>query len=141
MAARAGDLIGSTLTLAAENQKTRREQRFDLSADLVERLARFGSRESLLPWPFCRRWFTAKLKIVVRRAGLRATRRDGSHKLRRTHATLVCRALGLDEAREALGHSSEAMTRRYVDRAKLDRPTPQSVLPPIENPSQLWLFG
>jgi hypothetical protein len=53
--------------------------------------------------------------LTVARVAKLVGRRDCTHKLRRTFGTEVAKREGLVAARELLGHSTDAVTERYVD--------------------------
>jgi len=58
---------------------------------------------------------TAGLKRILMRAGLPSGERDLWHKIRRTFATQVNAKAGISMAQTLLGHSSPAITERYID--------------------------
>ena len=58
---------------------------------------------------------TAGLKRILTRAGLPTSERDLWHKIRRTFATQVNAKAGIAMAQTLLGHSSPAITQRYID--------------------------
>jgi integrase len=51
------------------------------------------------------------------------------HRFRRTTATMMAGKVGMSAAAAALGHTSEAMTKRYVDPSNLLATRPIDVLP------------
>lgn len=108
------DLDASTgwLHLRAESAKTGLGQWVQLPLDVVEAIP---GDDLLWPWPYGRRQLFAALKRIVVRAGLPPSREYRFHAFRRTAATLATHAASLDLASRALGHTTRAMTLRYVD--------------------------
>ncbi|MFO1006976.1 MAG: tyrosine-type recombinase/integrase [Planctomycetaceae bacterium] len=104
--------------------KTGVAQLVDLSPDTVEVLRRLlASHSDVLVWPSIQkssRNLHTKFHDILRSVGLDENR-VGFHRLRKTHATAVVSQLGWEAARVALGHSTEQMTRRYVDPRQLPR--------------------
>lgn len=70
----------------------------------------------LFPWPVRPDGIHEAYRGILKRAGLYSNEKNGSfHKLRRTSATHLTAALGIESACRQLGHSSVEMTKRYVD--------------------------
>jgi integrase len=114
------DLQERTLFVTAENQKHKADQLFHLHADTTAVLAKLVEadpvRELLFPWNASESTLFNRYSRILQRAGLPAGRRFKFHALRRTHASLVSRAAGLEAAQRALGHSSSDLTAEsYVD--------------------------
>lgn len=145
------DLDKRTISLMPETQKQRCEQRFQLSEQACGALKKIDpmSRPVVFPWPYdrqdrSRQTLHRHYTRILQAAGLPHGARDKFHRLRRTHGSYVCAALGLEQARDALGHSSIAVTRRYVDPDRLkDRVNVLETLPRpefVEPSRQLLLF-
>lgn len=112
-------IFDDRLLLPAEFQKTNRGQAHKLPQWLVKRIRRLpraAGDTRLIPTPFSR---VATLRTHLRRcvvaAGFRCSNKDLFHKFRRSSATLVCAAQGIEEARRHLGHTTQEMTRGYID--------------------------
>lgn len=120
-----------TATLRGEHAKTGIEQVVDLSAETVESMLvvtqSIGKRSSrIFPYPWSGRKLWTDFHEILQAAGVREGKYVGFHRLRKTHATQQVIALGWEHARVALGHSSETMTKRYVDLRQIPR-TPLSI--------------
>jgi len=116
------DLTRGTLTLQAATQKQRKFQTWGLAADTLAALAAIYDPQAprLFTWPYDRGRGWQKLTDAYREilcaAGLPSTEKDLFHKIRRTTATMICAQLGIEAAKEHLGHSSTSVTWRYIDR-------------------------
>ena len=111
------DLDTAWLTVPAENQKQKVEQRFKLSGQTVEAIRSIWlpPRRFLFPWPYSKRHLWTAFTRVLEAAGLPHTRFDKFHKLRKTCASYIAKAAGLDAASRQLGHSGVEVSKRYVD--------------------------
>lgn len=102
----------------------------DHVADLVDQVSAHD-QPTVFFWPASDSALRERWKVITRRAGLG----DGSdvqfHALRRSFASHLDAAGG--DAREALGHSSEKVTRRYLDPriTQAGHPAPWQLLPQI----------
>ena len=121
------DWTAGTLTLRAGTTKGRKCQVFGLSDQTLEALKAVcdPQRAWIFPWPYDRsqpgwRALTRRLKRILTRAGLPNSKIHLWHKVRRTTATELTIASGLNAAKEHLGHSSDRVTKRYIDRRRLD---------------------
>lgn len=121
------DWQAKTLTLRAGTTKSRKCQVMGLSDQTLEAIRAIfdASRGYLFPWPFGRanrdwRTLRTRYKSILERAGLPKSKIHLFHKVRRTTATELMLAGGLAAAREHLGHSAESVTRRYIDKRRLD---------------------
>ncbi len=143
-------LDGDMLDVCAEVQKQNADQSLDLSADALAALdaIRRPTRRHIFPWPWDRggpQWATLnrRLRRILTRAGLPTTRRDLFHKLRRSNASYL-KAAGGDPTSQ-LGHSTERVTRAYLD-PRICRPRrqvdllPRPKVPKAIRQSQLLLF-
>lgn len=74
-----------------------------------------AGNDMLFPWPLAKREIWRRFKLILKAAGLTATRRDLFHKLRRTSFTYVYAFLGEDAARDHAAHTSN-VTSSYLDR-------------------------
>lgn len=136
------DLERAELVVRAETQKQRADQLFELPADLVAALERIRGRGRgvVFSWPLDRRadgqpsgrWDSLRrhLRRITETAGAPQGARFLWHGVRRLTATQATRSGGLKAARELLDHSSDSVTRRYIDpRQTPDRVRPGDVLP------------
>lgn len=122
------DLGTRTVILRGEHSKTGETQIVDIAGDTAAAIKRLIDSQAgtLLPlsvWPYP--WAARKLWIdfheILEASGLPSGRYIGFHRIRKTHATQTVALLGWEHARVALGHTSEKMTRRYVDLRQLPR--------------------
>lgn len=120
--------------LRTEAAKTTIEQLVPFSDETAGLIARHlePGRTRVWPYPWCKKKIWMDLKEIHRLAGVDCGKYVGFHRLRKTNATQTVIVAGWDAARVALGHTSEKMTRRYVDlrqvprtRVELPRPTPK----------------
>lgn len=116
-------LDSGVVVLRAENAKTHHEQLVSIGPDTCERIrslidASPGDLVWQYPWHRRRLWID--LHGILTYAGVNS-RGVGFHRLRKTHATQTVALLGWEAGRVALGHTSESMTRRYVDTRQLPR--------------------
>jgi len=112
------DLDTGWLTVPAENQKQKVEQRFKVSGQTSDALRRIWEppRRLLFPWPSQKTnaaW--TKLTGILIRAELPHGPRDKYHKIRRTTASHIAKAAGVSVASAVLGHSDVEVTKRYID--------------------------
>lgn len=112
--------------LRGEHAKTGLEQVVDIGPDTTAAIKRvLESRDWLEPVVFRYPWATRKLWLdfhsILTAAGLSSGKYVGFHRIRKTHATQQVIAVGWEQARVALGHSSESITRCYVDVRQLPR--------------------
>lgn len=110
------DIETGWLLVPAENMKARVEQRFRLSEQTLEaiRLIWLPSRRMLFPHKN-RNWFHQNYGRLLEAAGLPRTSRDQLHKIRRTTASIVAKEEGIAAAVRLLGHSTETVTKNYID--------------------------
>lgn len=118
-------VIGAAV-LRGEHAKTGLEQVVDIGPDTTAAIKRvLESRDWLEPVVFRYPWATRKLWLdfhsILTAAGLSSGKYVGFHRIRKTHATQQVIAVGWEQARVALGHSSESITRCYVDVRQLPR--------------------
>ena len=121
-----------TIRLRPEHSKTNTEQVLSIALDTAQAIAAhvLGRDGSELIWNFGhhqRRRFI-HFRNLCEAANVKLPKGACFHSLRRTTATLLCRDLGLSQASQRLGHSSQAVTARYVDASRLDNV--QTWLPP-----------
>lgn len=102
----------------------------DHVADLVDQVSRHDE-PVLFFWPASDTALRERWKVITRRAGLGDGPEVQFHALRRSFASWLAAAGG--DARAALGHSSEKVTRRYLDPriTEAGRPAPWQLLPRI----------
>jgi integrase len=144
------------ILIPGEEQKQREDQTFTLFPSANEALKRLDPIGRGLPtlfadWPYDpdRRWRILRkhLRKLLVLAGLfekvkDATRRDLFHKFRKTVATEIAIKKGIAAAQMYLGHSSEQVTRGYIDDRRMERVKLPDVLDdPGAAIKQLRLFG
>ena len=133
LAVRPSDLsmANRCVVLSGETAKTRLEQVVNLSDQTIAAVAGHyeATRNAVWPWPYNRRLIWVRLKRVLCEAGLPADRDRMFHCFRRTTATLSAANGSIDVARRQLGHTSEAMTRLYVNESALQQTQAVDVLP------------
>jgi len=105
----------------------------DHVADLVDQVARHNE-QTLFYWPVSHTALRARWRVITRRAGLGDGPDVQFHALRRSFASHLQAAGG--NAREALQHSSERVTQRYLDPriTQAGQPAPWQILPRIWEP-------
>jgi integrase len=134
------DFLARALWVRAETQKQRAAQYLDLSEETFAALdaIRTPDRDLVFPWPWDRNvanWPTLDkhYRRILQAAGLPIGRGDLFHRIRRTNASYIKAAGG--NPTERLGHSSEAITRRYLDPSIAQSARQSELLPrPSENP-------
>lgn len=112
------DLNEGWLFVPAANQKQNADQQFRLSTETLAAIREIWlpERHYLFPWKAKDiRGIWHDYGDILERAGLESGPRDKFHKLRRTTATHIAAAAGFAAACHQLGHSSETITRGYVD--------------------------
>lgn len=88
-----------------------------------------GPDDLVFPWPRSHTYLWKRLEIILKRAGLPATRRDKFHKIRRTTASYYEAAGG--DAQTLLDHSSRAVTQRYLDPRVVKQKAAPDILPRV----------
>jgi integrase len=122
------------LVVPAEARKGRRKgatcQLPDDVGDLLDQVSRHDEA-ALFFWPASDTALRERWKVITRRAGLGDGPEVQFHALRRSFASHLEAAGG--SARDALGHSSEKVTRRYLDPriTQAGQPAPWQLLPKI----------
>jgi len=116
------DATRGILTIPARSQKHKKGQVHHLHERTTQllRAIYLPARELLLPWPWDRThdsWPTLNehYRRILARAGLPIDRSRLFHCLRKTTGTRVAAASNAETARQQLGHSSTAVTARYID--------------------------
>ncbi len=142
----------SAVWVAAATQKQNAEQYLDLSPQTMAALRAIAepARQKLFPWPYDRQpWNRVQnwpalnrgFRAIIAAAGLPVPRGQAKlfHRIRRTTAS-YCKAAGGNPT-ERLGHSSAAVTQRYLDpsicgQARISAllPRPGQDLPPERRP-------
>ena len=127
------DTARGFVQLRPETAKTGMGQVLRLPQYVVDAVSRIYDPRASRVWvcPYHRHWLFGTLGRICRLAGLPADRGHKFHCLRRTHATMVAAFGSLDLAQRDLGHTSPAMTWRYIDPRFLGGPTAADVLPPV----------
>lgn len=114
------------LTAMAEFSKVSVGQTFVVSEQTSEAIHRMLTEPHLemkpeeLPsflfhWPIRKDAIHEHFRAILKRAGLYEKGEDTWHKMRRSCATHLTAAVGIEAASRQLGHSSVQMTKRYVD--------------------------
>jgi integrase len=127
----------STAILRGEHAKTGHEQMVDLGPETIEAIQRVIAQrnwkeDAVFVYPYCIRRIWVEFHEIMDAAKVPAGKYIGFHRVRKTHATQQVIAHGWDQARVALGHSSESMTKRYVDIRQIPRQA--SLLPRLGKP-------
>ncbi|MCA9124456.1 MAG: site-specific integrase [Planctomycetaceae bacterium] len=127
------DLSERWLFVPADHQKQNAEQNFRLSNQTIDAIHEIWrpARQLLFPWPGGSRssqiWRV--YGKILHRAGLPSGPRDKFHKIRRTTATQIAIAAGAGAASHQLGHSSETITKGYIDPRFTSTHDASSILP------------
>jgi integrase len=125
-----------TVTIQPEGRKGgRRGRTYTLSPETCDRLDKivaYGG-DRLLPWPYAHTYLWARLKKLLKPAGL-AGKRIAFHQVRRSAISHIA-AAGGDPVAFA-GHASAAMTKKwYLDPRMSERgPKPHELLPRLDQP-------
>jgi integrase len=142
-------LHGRILIVPAGSQKNRQGMAIRLPQSLVGLLLSLPRphqvhngrllSEYLIPWPWSLKNPQKILaKYVLAPAGLPLDRKLKFHAIRKTVATVMEATKGIEAAKDAMGHSSIKVTRRYiapremVDSSLTGRLCPMDVLPPLD---------
>ncbi|MBI2480957.1 MAG: phage integrase SAM-like domain-containing protein [Planctomycetia bacterium] len=106
-----------SIVVPAESQKQNADQSFRISTETTEAILAIWqpSRQLLFPWPWRPDKIWEDFGKILEAAELPNTSRDKFHKIRRTTATQIAVRDSVEGASRQLGHSSEAMTKRYID--------------------------
>lgn len=109
------DLQRHWVTFRAETRKGGRTDRiYPIAADTAEALAKLPrGLGKVLEWPYCSTYLWNRYAKILKRAGLPTDRLSKFHRVRRSVASYY--EAGGGDATELLGHSSRAVTRRYLD--------------------------
>ena len=147
------DLVAGTVLVRAETQKQKDDQLFTLIPEAVAAIKLMRpERLTLLfeEWRFDKpqrktgrrdwRTLTRHYRKILKRAGLPDSRVDLFHKVRRTFGTFVAKRGGKAAAKELLGHSTEKVTERYLDKRFLELPNAADLLQRPAVPIQLRLL-
>lgn len=114
------------ITAEAEFAKTAVAQTFIVSQQTAEAIQAMLAEthlemsndvlpEFLFHWPIRKDAIHEHFRSILTRAGLYEKGEDTWHRLRKSCATHLTAAIGIEAASRQLGHSSVEMTRRYVD--------------------------
>lgn len=134
MASRIHDVCftSRTLRLRPENSKTSTEQVLPIALDTAQAIAAHvlgRDRDELIwEWPHHPRRRFIHFRKLCEDASVNLPKGACFHSLRRTTATLIARELGITQASTLLGHSSQAVTERYIDQTRIGQA--QRWLPP-----------
>lgn len=137
------DPVEGVLYVRGEDMKDAEGQEYELSPLAVQAISRimppprtylFRSDDSVRAEAFANR-ITRDFRKIVASAGVRPSRsRLGLfHKIRRTTATRLAAVCGMSAVASLLGHSTEYVSTRYVDRSQLPRRGAADVLPPLQS--------
>lgn len=118
------DLGTGLLRVWAKTQKQRADQIFRLHDDTVAALRAIGpERRELIfnvpNWVAFKNTAYAQFNRILKAADLHGDGNDKFHKIRRTSATFLADASGIEEAKKHLGHASLSTTMRYLDFTKI----------------------
>lgn len=123
-------LEGDIIAIPARARKAHKPAVYRLTGGTLAALEsiRRPERPLVFPWPFCEATRYNVFRRILRRAGLPATRKDLSQRLRRTHLTYW--AIGGGDPAARAQHSSRALTEKfYLDETKLEAIDPKTYLP------------
>ena len=128
------DVVDGFLIVPANDQKSRKEQRFKLSAETLAAIEESPDvKGRLIPHAYYQdrpdkpmRDFLTK---ILKTAGLPTTCKHKWHCFRRVHATQLAKAVSSEAAQRALGHSSIETTKRYIDTTQLNQVTAIDSIP------------
>jgi len=149
------DLTAGTVLVRAEAQKDKADQLFTLLPQTIDALRRLRIERLTRvfeEWPFdrsrmtgqhrrnCYRTLTAHLRALLVQAGLPETSKDLWHKVRRTFVTEIARTAGEAVAQSMAGHSTLAVTKRYIDKRRMELPSAAALLRQPMLPMQMKLF-
>lgn len=111
------DLVARRVVLRSESSKTRLEQHCSISEQTAESIEAHldPRRDRVWPWGRHQNELWSGLRSILMKAGLPSDRRCLFHRLRRTTASHMAKATSIAAAQRQLGHTSEQMTRRYID--------------------------
>ncbi len=125
------NLDTGTVYLRWEAAKTGIEQVHWLSEETLTAIRKHWDPQREFVWPFGpnKHSLWDALREVLKGAGLPSDRRSMFHRFRRTTATILTGRAGIAAASAALGHTSEAMTRKYVDPTNLPTSKAIDILP------------
>jgi integrase len=124
------DVSGRWVNFRAETRKGKRKANLKrLHADTVLILSSHVGQpgDKVFPWSLTMERLWQTYEGLLKSAGLPCDRRNKFHKMRRTHASFFEAAGG--NATESLGHSSRAITERYLDLRIVGKQQPCDVLP------------
>lgn len=125
------ELDRGLVTLRSDAAKTGLEQVLRLSPQTVAAIRRIYDPKAkrVWYWGFARAELHRSLGSILEKAGLPSGRNRKFHALRKTTATLAAAAGRRDLAQRSLGHTSAAMTDRYIDARALPVQSAADVLP------------
>ena len=112
------------ITVLAETQKQAVAQTFRVSDQTSEAIRKMLNEplqqpdeppEFLFPFGIRRDAIHFHLRTILKRAGLYVKGMDTWHRMRKSTATHLTAAIGIEAASRQLGHTSVQMTKRYVD--------------------------
>lgn len=130
------DVVDGVLHVPACDQKTKKEQRFKLSAETLALIDSFPDvRGLLIPHTYTQervdKPMTRYLTQILKTADLPTTPKHKWHCLRRVFATQLAKAVSMETAQHQLGHSCIETTRRYVDTSQLEQVVAVDVIPSL----------
>lgn len=116
------------LTVRAETQKDKEDQRFKLHRDTIAALGHLGGAKEgrVFRWDMCYQSLWYRYGKILKAAGLPHGRRDKFHRIRRSVASWFEAAGG--NATDLLGHSDRRVTMRYLDPAVIGKPQASDIL-------------
>lgn len=118
------DLVSGTITLRSKTTKGKKCDVKTLRPATLDALRKIYDPELayLLPWLLKPNALRARLRRILKRAGLPHTGKDLFHKIRRTTLTQVYIKSGgkIEVAQRYGNHSDPSVTRRYIDQTQID---------------------
>lgn len=124
------DLATGWVRFPAETRKGGRHDRaYRIDQETIEalKLIQLPWRADVFTWPYDAAYLYVRYRRLLVRAGLPADRMSKFHRMRRTTASMFEAAGG--NASELLGHSSRAVTRKYLDPRLIQAPQAIDKLP------------
>lgn len=129
------DVATGWIRVEADTMKNRHGRKFRIGPDAIAAVKGIWEprRERLFEWPYRMEILWKYFRTLQAAAGLPESKRAMSrfHKLRRSTATAVASVAGISAAASLLDHSSDTVTRRYVDESRLPGQDVTEILPAL----------
>lgn len=124
---------GAVLYEAEDRKGKRRDLLREITPQTLEAMNAIKGRRApddvVFPWDKHDKYIWRRLEIILKRAGLPASRKDKFHKIRKTTASWS--QAGGVSAQEVLDHADPATTRKYLDPRIVKPPSAINVLPRV----------